>query len=113
MKLSERVSEPSRTDLIWSGQICGRCDAPLGDGSVIRVRGSYLGLSYLGTDQWGGQTICRSCHQGRDPIMRPCEHCKRPTGFLTEHGHRQFFCTDRCRSRDDARRRREGAGALS
>ena len=61
IKLSEGVSEPSRTHLIWAGQICGRCDAPLGDRPVIRVRGSYLGLSYLGTDQWGAkQSVARA-----------------------------------------------------
>ena len=28
MKRSEGVSEPSRTDLIWAGQICGKCEEP-------------------------------------------------------------------------------------
>ena len=54
MKRSEGMSEPSRTDLIWAGQICGKCDAPLGDGPVIRVQGFFQG-SYLGTDSWRGQ----------------------------------------------------------
>ena len=106
MKRSEGMSEPSRADLIWAGQICGKCDAPLGDGPVIRVQGFFQG-SYLGTDSWRGQTICRSCYGGEAPMLRPCEHCKRPTGFLTERRHQRFFCSDRCRSRDADRRRRE------
>ncbi len=107
MKRSEGVSERSRTELIWAGEICGECETPLGDGPVIRIQGFFLGLSYLGTDRWGGQTICRSCYGGRAPILRPCEHCKRPTGFLSERRRQRFFCSDRCRSRDAARHRRE------
>lgn len=103
------VSDPSRTELIWAGQICGQCDEPLGDGPVIRIGGSYLGLSYLGTERWGGQTICRSCYGGKAPAIQPCAHCGRPTGFLPER--RQLgFCSDRCRTRDAARRLREARG---
>ncbi len=112
MKISEGVSVPSRTNLIWAGKICGQCEAPLGDDPVIRVQGVCLGLSYLGTDKWGGRTICPSCNGGRAPILRPCEHCKRPTGFLTELGHRRFFCSDRCRCRDDAQRRKRGEQSI-